>query len=301
VARRPAGLVTPPSKSNAWTGYACLLATIIGWGLNWPALKVLLREWPPLFSRGVAGVAAALLLAAIAARRGDRLRVPRPAIPRLLAASFTNVFAWMGFTTIAMTSLSVAEGALLVYTMPIWTTLLAWPLLGTRPSLRGTVALALGIAGVVLLLGAHGVALDAHKVLGIALALSSAVLFALGTLLNRVALPLSPVVSVMWQVGLGCAPMIALGLAFEHPVLGALSAPGWLTLAYMTVVPMGVCYLAWFAALRLLPPATASSFMLLVPLVGVVSASLMLGEPLGWREVVSLVLILGGAVLTMRK
>lgn len=291
--------MTRPAR-GAWAGYACLLATILGWGLKWPALKVLLREWPPLFSRGVAGVAAALILA-VAARRGERLGVPRAAMPRLLAASFTNVFAWMGFTTIAMRWLSVAEGALLVYTMPIWTVLLGWPLLGTRPALRSLLALALGVCGVVLLLGEHIGAVDADKAAGIALALCSAVLFAVGTLLNRRPLPVPPVVSVMWQVGLGCAPMIVLGLAFEHPVPGALSAPGWMMLGYMTVGPMAVCYLAWFAALRVLPAATASSFMLLVPVVGVVSASLVLGERLGWREAAALTLILGGAGLTVRK
>jgi drug/metabolite transporter (DMT)-like permease len=44
------------------TGLIYLLITAIGWGLNWPAMKILLREWPPLFSRGVAGLVAALVL-----------------------------------------------------------------------------------------------------------------------------------------------------------------------------------------------------------------------------------------------
>ena len=56
-------------------GFVFLLITATGWALNWPAMKILLREWPPLFSRGVAGVTAALILAALAASRGDSLRV----------------------------------------------------------------------------------------------------------------------------------------------------------------------------------------------------------------------------------
>jgi hypothetical protein len=107
-------------------GLFCVALTAIGWGLNWPIIKLLLREWPPLFSRGSAGIAAALGLAGLAALRGERLRIPFGALRRLAFAAATNVFAWMGFSTLAMVWLSVAEGALLVYTMPIWATLLAF-------------------------------------------------------------------------------------------------------------------------------------------------------------------------------
>ena len=46
----------PPSHAR-WHGFLFLAVTSIGWALNWPAIKILLREWPPLFSRGVAGFA----------------------------------------------------------------------------------------------------------------------------------------------------------------------------------------------------------------------------------------------------
>src|SRR3954454_14736657 len=93
-------------------GLACLVLTAVGWGVNWPVIKLILRDWPPLFARGTAGLDAALGLAAVDLARGERLRGPPGAIRRLAAASL-NVFAWMGFTTIAMVWLSVAEGALL--------------------------------------------------------------------------------------------------------------------------------------------------------------------------------------------
>ncbi len=70
-------------------------------------------------------------------------------------------------------------------------------------------------------------------------------------------------------------------------------------LVYMTLVPMGLCYAAWFETLRRLPPAVASMGTLLVPLIGVISASLTLGEPLGWREGVAMVLVLGGVTLAL--
>lgn len=289
------------AAKTRWAGYLFLVVTASGWALNWPVLKLLLREWPALFSRGVAGVAAAVLLALIAAARGESLRVPRAAWPQLLFAAFTNVFAWMGFATLALKSLSISEGALLVYTMPIWATLFAWPALGTRPTLRDLAALLLGLTGLVILLGADGLALAPDKLAGVALALGSATMFALGGVLTRTPLPLPPAALVAWQVGLGCAPMIVLGLVFEHPAPGALTATGWGALIYMTLGPMGICYLTWFATLRRLPPATAATAMLSVPVLGVIAAAAMLGEPLGLREAIAMAVTLGGVLLALRK
>ena len=162
------------SSRSRSIGFLCLVITAFGWALNWPFMKLLLQEWPPLFARGLAGTMSAVILAALALSRGESLKVPREAIPRLIFASFTNVFAWMGFGTMAMKYVTVGEGALIAYTMPIWAMLFAWPFLNVRPTLRDVAALALGIAGVALLLGADGFSFSAGKLIGIALALSCA-------------------------------------------------------------------------------------------------------------------------------
>ncbi|MBR0718729.1 DMT family transporter [Bradyrhizobium liaoningense] len=282
-------------------GFICLGVTAFGWALNWPLMKLLLQQWPPLFARGLAGVCAALILAALARTRGESLAVPREAVPRLLFATFTNVFAWMGFGTMAMKFVTVGEGALIAYTMPIWAMLFAWPVLHARPTVRDIVALVLGVAGVALLLSGNGFAFGAGKLFGIALALSCAILFALGNVLNRKQLPMPPLAVVAWQVGLGCLAMLILGVLFEQPNYAAITPLGIGCFVYMTLIPMGVCYVTWFETLRRLPPTSASTGMLLVPVIGVVSAAIILGEPLGVREIAAMVLTLGGVTLALQK
>jgi drug/metabolite transporter (DMT)-like permease len=289
------------TRRDKWIGFLCLGVTAFGWALNWPLMKLLLQQWPPLFARGLAGVASSLILFSIAWGRRQSLQVPREAMPRLVFASFTNVFAWMGFGTVAMKYVPVGEGALIVYTMPIWATLLAWPLAGIRPTLVDVIALILGIGGIAVLLGANGFVLDGGEIVGIALLFAAAILFAIGNILNRTPLPMPPLVVVAWQVGLGCLVMLILGVVFERPDYGALTASGLACFVYMTLVPMGVCYLTWFETLRRLPPSAASTGMLLVPLIGVISAAIILGEPLGTREVVAMALTLGGVTLALRK
>ena len=287
--------------SNKVVGTACLLVTAVGWALNWLAMKWLLYDWPPLFARGVAGIFASLMLFALARYRGEGIAVPRAAWARLAFSAFTNVFAWMGFSSLAIKWLSVGEGALLVYTMPIWSMLFAWPLLGIKPTARSFTALALGFGGMLFLLGNHVTAVDESMVLGIVSALAAATLFALGSVLNNKPFPLSPIAVVAWQVGLGCIPLWVIGMLFEHPHVQALSGAGFAALAYMTVMPMGICYLTWFAAVRHLTPPTAAIGMLLVPLFSVILAAFIFHEPLGWRELVSMALILGGVTLIVKR
>jgi drug/metabolite transporter (DMT)-like permease len=292
-----------PSSStrSRQIGLLFVLITAIGWGLNWPVMKLVLRDWPPLFARGVAGsfAAAGLALAAIASRQS--LAVPARTLVPLCAAAALNVFAWMGFSTMAMVWLSVSEGALLVYTMPIWAMLLAWPIRGARPSLRGIAALVLGISGLAVLFGGPHVLLGSDRWPGAVLALAAAILFALGTVTLRSPLPLPPLSLTAWQVGLACVPLISLGLLFEEPRFEALTPTGLGAMSYMTVVPMGVCYLSWFAALRRLPPTTASMATLLTPVIGVVGAAFALGEPLGLEQVLALGLTLSGVAIALRR
>ena len=289
------------SPDSRIAGFLLLAVTVLGWGLNWPAVKLLLLEWPPLFSRGVAGVAAAVLLAAIAASRGESLRVSPRYFPRLAFAAFTNVFAWMGFGTVAMKYLPISEAALLAYTMPIWTMLFAWPILGERPTSRSVIALVLAFAGLAVLFSGQNFSFDQAKIIGVALALGAAVLFAFGSVTAGTPIPLKPIALVAWLVGLGCLPMIVLGLVIEHPDIAALSPRGWALMVYMTLGPMAIAYLTWFAALRRLQPAAATTGSLGVPIVGVCAGALFLGDPFGLREIAALVLTLAGVALALRK
>jgi len=169
-----------------------LAVTSVGWGINWPAMKVLLGEMPPLLARGSSGLASALLVAALAMWQGQRIALPRHGVARLCAAAFFNVFAWIGFTTLSMKWLPVGQAALLVYTMPLWATLLAWPILGQRPSLWSSAGLILGGVGLWSLLGNGTVQFSPGHAAGIGFALAAAFLFALGAVTLRPVAEMGP-------------------------------------------------------------------------------------------------------------
>ena len=282
-------------------GLALLLFAVVGWGSNWAPLKLLLRELPPLTARAWAGLAAAALLALVMRARGVDLRVPRGLWPRLCLAALLNITAWMGLVSVALQWLDASEGIVLAYSMPVWAALIAWPVLGERPTLYRVLALACGVGGVALVMAGNGFDLGTGKLPGVALCLVASVSFALGTVITkRWPLAMAPGAAVVWQVALGMIPLIGGALLFEQPRVAAVSAGGWVILAYMAVVPLCLCYLAWFAALRRLPASLCTQGSLLSPVVGMMGSALLLEEPFGPRQVAAFLLIVVGVVLAVR-
>src|ERR1700751_2099838 len=110
-------------------GLMFLAITAVGWGLTWPATKFLVGELPPLTLRGGTGLVGALILALVALVQGQGLIVPRPMWPRVMVVALFNVGGWMTLTGLSLLFLSASEAVLIAYTMPIWTVVLAWPVL----------------------------------------------------------------------------------------------------------------------------------------------------------------------------
>lgn len=290
----------PAPRPDA-AGLVLLVATTIGWGLNWPAMKLLLAELPVLSTRAAHGALGCAVLAVVALARRETLAVPVALWPRLMVASLLNVTAWMGLASFALLWLSAAEATIVCYTMPVWAVLMAWAILGERPGLARIAGLLLALAGLSLLVLGQGLAVGVEKLPGVALGLGSAVLFSLGTVVTkRWPLGLPPTSGAVWQVGVGIAPLAVLAAVIDPPAFGALSVQGWALIAYGGVFALGLCYLSWFAALRRLPASLASLGTLLTPMVGVAGAALVLGEPFGWREATALGLTLSGVALAAR-
>jgi probable blue pigment (indigoidine) exporter len=282
-------------------GLLFLAITSVGWGLNFPIMKHLLTEWPPLSSRGLCGVAGAAALALIAFARRQSLSVPPAMRTRLLLVSLLTIGGWVAFMGLALLWLKASEAAVLGISVPVWVALLAWPVLGERLSPVRAVSMLIALAGITVLIGGNGLDASLGKLPGLLCALAGAVCVALGTVLTKhFPLAMPPLALAAWQIGLGCLPIAVVGLAVEQPQLAALSGVGWASMIYMTLIQFCLCYVCWFATLERLPAATASIGTLLVPVVGVLAAAAMLHEPLGLREIAALVFTLGGVALALR-
>jgi drug/metabolite transporter (DMT)-like permease len=296
--------MTDPHKASGRitpAGLMFLAITSLGWGFNWPVTKHLVGVLPPLTLRGSTGVVGAALLALLAILRSQSLAVPSEVWPRLVLAGLLNVTVWMVLMGLALLWLPASEAALIAYTMPVWASLLAWPILGERPTWLRVLALVLAFAGLASIMGSSGLSASRDKLPGILMVLGGAFGFALGTVLaKKLPIRLPPLSAAAWQIGIGCVPILIVGLAVEHSDWARLDRFDWALMFYSTVIQFCVAYVAWFAALARLPASVAAIGTMAVPVIGVVASAMALHEPLGAGQVAALAFTLAAVVLATR-
>ena len=180
--RHPRGAVM--SGKISATGLMFLLGTSIGWGLNWPIMKYVLAQWPPLSARGWTG---RRRRAGAGALRG-RDAAPASGCRAIsgcgsVVFAFLNVTLWMAVMGYALVYPAGERSHRDRLHHPLWTALLAWPLLGERMTLTRVDRADDGVRRIdVLLLGGNEMSATMAKLPGVVLALIGAIGFALGTI-----------------------------------------------------------------------------------------------------------------------
>src|SRR5262245_20547495 len=99
------------SGSVAAAGFSFLMVASVGWGTNFPVMKFILTEWPPLSARGLSGIVGALGLALVARVLKQDLTVPRALVPRIVGLSLLTITSWAAFMGLALVWLRGTEAA----------------------------------------------------------------------------------------------------------------------------------------------------------------------------------------------
>lgn len=270
------------------------------WGLNWPAVKFMLTEVQPITIRAAAFPLAAAILTIIALVRGHSLLPRADEWPAMIATGLLVVFGFNIMTTFGQLHTEASMAVIIAYTMPGMTAVLAAIFLHERLGSRQLSAVALAMAGVAILVSEDFAGIVADP-LGVTFMLLSAFFWALGnvSLKSRV-WSLSPLVLTVWFFVASTLVSWPLVLMFEWP--GEQGVPSWpvlFTFAFHVLGPMVICYALWTVIVGRLPASVAAITALLAPVVGVVSAIVLLGEPTSWQKGVSLVFVLASIALAL--
>jgi drug/metabolite transporter (DMT)-like permease len=284
-------------------GAPILTVLLIGllWGLNWPAVKFMLTEMPPLTIRAVALSFAAFVLAVLLKMKGQHLRLePGDRLPMVMTGLLV-VFGFNVFTALGQLLTETSKAAIIAFTMPAFTAVFAAIFLGERLGARGLIALAIGMAGLDVLASEDISALVA-KPLGPVVMLLAALSWALGTVaLKARAWSLPPLALTVWFFAVSSVACWPLVLVFEPPWHQSWpTAPVLWTLGYHTLGPMVVCYALWTTMVGRISATIAAIATLMVPIVGVASAVILLGDPMTWQKFLSLSMILTSIFMTQR-
>ena len=265
------------------------------WGFNWPSVRISLGEIAPWTLRSGGMAVAGLVLVAVALLSRQSLRVPRAHWARLAVAGFLSIAAFNVLLAFAQLAAPTSRAAILTFTMPIWSTLLAFLWLGEPLDGRRLAGLGLGAAGLTAL-GAPLIAAGGLSP-GLWLALVASVSWALGTIVSKRWPVAAPTVTVAaWQLLIGGAVAGIGMLVFEGvPVPKPLQPRTLAALGFHILGAQALAYYLWFSVVARLPAGIASLGTLMVPAVGVFGSVLLLGERPSWSDWLGLALVVAAA------
>jgi drug/metabolite transporter (DMT)-like permease len=280
-----------------------LVVLTLLWGINWPMMKFSLREITPLWFRAITMSGGVLTLAAFFAWRGTDLRLPRAEVPRVFGLALPNIIGWHLFSIVGLQALASGRAAILGFTMPVWTVLLAVLFAGERLTGRIVFGAVCALAAVGFLSAQELTAL-AGKPLGVLWMQLAALCWAGGTLLMRrsaVAMPTEAM--TIWMMVFGALFFwIAAPLAEPVPDFAGFSAGLWWSLGYGVFLNFGYAQIIWFAMARDLPPTASAFSIMAVPLVGLIGAAAIVGEvPRGWDIAAAACIVLAIASAVLRR
>ena len=273
-----------------------LFSAAIAAGFNWLPLRFVAHQglasaWAGLFTAGIS----VLFLLPVLRWRGPW---DRAAISSVLFSGLVNGGA-LALYCASMLLTDVVRTLLLFYVAPMWGAILGRFVLGERLSPPRLVAVAMCVAGMLVILGdRHGWPWPHNT--GDWLALLSGIIFAYGSLRVYEAPAVSATAQTVASM-LGCAVVSGLvllllpaGLAGPTPTI----SPGLLlsVIGYALVMIIPINWL-WLWSAKYLPPARVSLIFSLEAVVGIASAALLIDEPFGWREMMGSLLVIGSTAI----
>lgn len=276
-----------------------LLVAVV-WGLNFPATAVALEHFPPLLM-----VAVRFTLVAVPAL----LLVPRPQVP---LRWLLGVGLGIGLLQFAFLYLGMAAGmpsglaSLVLQASAPFTVLIAGIWLRERITRRQALGIAVAVLGLAVI-AVHRAQVAA--LLPVLLTLCGALGWAFGNVCSRQARAPEPLHLTLWMSVVPPVPVLALSLVVEGPdrVLTALrtvatpeALPSVLGLLYVVVVATLLGYGLWNSLLSRHPAGVVAPFSMLVPVVGVLSSWLLLGEGVDRTELVAGLVVVTGVLVASR-
>lgn len=265
-----------------------LIALTLMWGINWPMMKLSLRELTPMYFRAITMTCGALWLYTFYRARGLRMLPQGSEWRSVVTLGLPNMLGWHTVSILGVKELASGRAAILGFTMPIWTVLIGVLFLGEKLTRRVAFA-AVAVAVTIVLLTANEFTALAGHPLGIVWMELAAVLWAVGTLMMRRAVLTLPVETLtVWMMILASACLWAIALLSEPWPVWQFSGLMWLSLAYGAFINYGFAQIIWAGLARNLPPATSAMSIMAIPVVGTLSATFIVGEWPHWQDFVAI-------------
>jgi drug/metabolite transporter (DMT)-like permease len=279
--------------------YVLAAATVLVLGLNWPIMASGVSTMPALWLAAFRMIGAAALVASVMAVRGGLRRPSRHDLPILLTVGLLRLALPVAAVFVALRFVSPGRSSIIAYSASLWAAPMAAIVLGERLTRLRVGGLALGCAGLVLLLDPVSMDWsDAGVLTGVGLLLSAAVASAASSVHVRShRWHATPLELMPWQFAIAIVPVTAVALAFDGLPSVRWSVPAVAIVGYQVALASAFAVWGGLTVIRSIPAITANLALMAVPVVGLGSSILLGHEAATISVVVSLLLVLAGVGL----
>jgi drug/metabolite transporter (DMT)-like permease len=295
--------LSPTARQRALFMFLCFV-----WGTTWLAMKVGIATVPPGLFAGSRWTVAGIILLAVRKAQGEPIRVTPRLVRRLvlvaiLMVTLNQVIQLYGLKYISAGLAAVISSALTPISLLGFS--VAWG--QERFSPRQLAAMAVGIAGIVMLFGPDALAgtLDAWALLGAAGVTIGCLCYSAGSVMARPLMrSLAPTQMAAMTNLIGGLILLSASLLFEPGARAALQWhwgwPAFFAWLYLLLPGSVLATATYFVLVRDWGASKAGTYAFISPVIAVVLGMELFGEHAGWADLAGMLLMLGGAALALK-
>jgi drug/metabolite transporter (DMT)-like permease len=293
----------PSSTTRAYIG---AVFAVLVWGASFIATKIAVRETDPITVICLRfGIGVLVLFAAVAVR-GEFCLPGRKDLVQFLAIGTLGITMHQWLQVTGLVTARASTTAWIITATPLTMAIVGWIVLREHLGWRTWAGIAVGAAGVLLVVSRGdwtSLAAGSFGSMGDLLVSISTITWALFSVYSRKMLQRHAAAPMMLYVMAGGWLMAAVPWVLSGGVaeVSRLTSSGWTAIVFLGVLCSGLAYVYWYDALRVLPTARVGSLLYLEPLVTMVVAAILLGEPITIVTIVGGIVIIGGVrIATLR-
>ncbi|WP_334188105.1 DMT family transporter [Noviherbaspirillum sp.] len=269
-----------------------LILLTLCWGVNWPIMKIAVRDFPPLTFRTISMLGGLPVILIAARMQNASLAIPAGKLGQVVKLAIPNMLIWHVLIILGVKMLSSGRAAILGYTMPVWAVLCALIFYREKPAPAAWLGIGLALGGALLLLSSELVTLSGQP-LGSVVVLLAAAGWGYGTvLMKRTQIDMPTISLTFWMLLLTTMVMTVVAFAFERHAWRMPSSVEWQAIIYNALIIFGFAHTVWFRLARTLPPIASSLSVMMIPVLGVFSGAWLLNETPHWQDYAAMGLIL---------
>lgn len=294
-------LAGPSGRSNFLLGNVCILLAAIFWGVNVSFTKALIPEW--MSSEGVTAVrligGCALFWLASLFVKCDRIE--RQDWLRLVLGGVVGLFGFIYIFVMSLRYGNPIDISIIMTLPPVFVVLMGVIFMKRRPGWMEYAGIAVSFVGAaVVVLGGQAGKNGSDNLLGDLLAVASTICYAFYlVILEKPSHTYRPVNMLRWVFLFAALPALALVPGMQHEgIMHAAKATPWLEIGFILLCPTFLAYFLVQPAIKYIGSELVSIYQYLIPVFASISAVVMGLDRLKWIQVLAMIIIVGGMVLT---